>query len=151
MKRNGVLADIDFTAGEISAAFGVALHIQTSTTPATEASWTNLSDGQTGLMTRSTDKNYPYVFTLLANQLPAGTGVYYRAVATLSGSLPSISNVTGPYTLTADTPPSVTLHPPSAQSGKGKLLDPYIVPAGQIKFSADATPIRPGTRARSSA
>ena len=140
VSRNGTVADLDFTAGEISAPNNVALHIQTSETPGVESSWTPLADGHSGLMTRSTNANYPNVFTLLANDLPAGSGVYYRAVATLSGSLPSISNVTGPYVLTADTPPLVKLHPPTAQSGKGTLLDPYIVPAGQIKFSADATP-----------
>jgi hypothetical protein len=96
VKRNGVLADIDFTAGENKAPSGVALHIQTCTTPATEASWTNLSDGHAGLMTRSTDANYPYVFTLFDNQLPAGTGVYYRAVATVTSSLPSLSQCRWP-------------------------------------------------------
>ena len=140
VKRNGSLADLAFTAGEISAPSGVALRVQSSTTPAAESSWTDLADGNSGRMTRSTNSNYPNVFLLLANKLPAGSGIYFRAVASLSGSLDSRSNITGPYTLTADTPPVVTLHPPAGVGGSGTQADPLILPAGTFHFSADATP-----------
>jgi hypothetical protein len=140
VKRNGSLADLAFTAGEISAPSGVALRVQSSTTPATESSWTDLADGNSGRMTRSTNSNYPNVFLLLANKLPAGSGIYFRAVASLSGSIDSRSNITGPYTLTADTPPVVTLHPPAGVGGSGTQSDPLIVPTGTFHFSADATP-----------
>ncbi len=140
VKRNGSLADLAFTAGEIGAPSGVALRVQSSTTPATESSWADIADGQSGHMTRSTNANYPNVFLLLANKLPAGSEVYFRVVAGLSGSIDSLSNVTGPYTLTADNPPIVTLHPPTGLSGSGTQTDPLVLPTGTFHFSADATP-----------
>ncbi len=133
LKRNGWLADLSFTAVEANPPAGVALSVQSSTTPEVEASWSEV-----GAMNPSTNATYPNFFLLLTNNLPARAGVYFRAVAKLSGSLDSLSNVLGPYTLRADAPPVVTLHPPVGLSGRGTPEDPLLIAAGSFHFSADA-------------
>ncbi len=139
-KRNGTLGDLSFTAGVQAAPSDAAVRIQSSTTPGVESSWSELADGHAGHMTRSTNTNYPDVFLLLANKVPAADHIYFRAIAQKSGYLDSISNAVGAYTLINDTPPTVTAHPPAGLGGSGTPDDPIIVPAGQIQFSADATP-----------
>ncbi|HMJ05468.1 MAG TPA: LamG domain-containing protein [Chthoniobacterales bacterium] len=116
LKRNGWLADLTFNAIEASPPAGVVLKVQSSTNPAAESSWVSV-----GEMTRSTNTNYPNFFRFLLNNPPAGSGIYYRAIAhsTTAGSLDSISNLTGPYTSTADAPPTVTLQVPTGQPGSG--------------------------------
>ena len=102
---NGIRADLDFRVTETSAPSGTALRVQTSTTPGSEASWTDLTNGNSGQMTQTTD---PAQFVLLMNNYPAGTAVYFRAVAAAAGSVDGISNIIGAYDFLSDTPPTVT-------------------------------------------
>ncbi len=139
-KRNGTLADLSFLAGAPNAPAGTLLRIQASQTPAVESSWTDLGDGNAGRMARSAVGNFPDVFILLTNKVPPGGPYYFRAVAQASGYLDSLSNVVGAYTITADTPPVTKITPPAHLSGSGTENDPYVVLAGQLRFSADATP-----------
>ncbi|MDQ6808947.1 MAG: hypothetical protein M3Z64_05905, partial [Verrucomicrobiota bacterium] len=138
--RNGTLADLKFTATQTAPPSGESLRIQSSATPSDESSWTDLPDGNHGGMNRSTNPDLPDFFLLLANNLPAGGNIFFRAIGSLSGSIDSISNFTGPYLLVADKPPVITITPPNHLSGSGTQADPFVVPAGQIKFSADAMP-----------
>jgi DNA-binding beta-propeller fold protein YncE len=110
---NGIRADLDFRATETPAPSGIALRVQTSTTPGSEASWTDLTSGS-GQMTQTTD---PAQFVLLMNNYPAGTAVYFRAVATAAGSVDSISNIIGAYDFLSDTPPTVTFASPTGAGG----------------------------------
>ena len=111
---NGIRADLDFRVTETSAPSGTALRVQTSTTPGSEASWTDLTNGNSGQMTQTTD---PAQFVLLMNNYPAATAVYFRAVATAAGSVDSISNIIGAYDFLSDTPPTVTFASPSGAGG----------------------------------
>ena len=110
---NGIRADLDFRATETGAPSGTALRVQTSTTPGSEASWTDLTSGS-GQMTQTAD---PAQFVLLMNNYPAGTAVYFRAVATAAGSVDSISNIIGAYDFLSDTPSTVTFASPSGLGG----------------------------------
>jgi DNA-binding beta-propeller fold protein YncE len=121
---NGIRADLDFRATETPAPSGIALRVQTSTTPGSEASWTDLTSGS-GQMTQTTD---PAQFVLLMNNYPAGTAVYFRAVATAAGSVDSISNIIGAYDFLSDTPPTVAFaSPPGAGGTSGQDVNHPIV------------------------
>jgi hypothetical protein len=146
VKRNGTSADAKFTAGQTAPPSGVSLRIQSSFHPAREESWTDLADGNSGNMTRSTNPTYPDLFLLLANNnLPASTEsdpIYFRAISRLSGSLDSISNFTGPYVVTPVTPPSVTVQVPGgdAGSGDGHSPDaPIVLSAANTEFRVAGT------------
>jgi hypothetical protein len=138
--RNGLRADFDFRATEISAPAGTTVRVQSSTSPSSEGSWSNLTDANTGHMTQGADVNH---FSLLINNYPAAGSVYFRAVASASGSVDSISNLIGPYTITADTPPVVSITSPG--SGSGSDFDHPITievdstGAATFKITANAT------------
>jgi DNA-binding beta-propeller fold protein YncE len=122
---NGIRADLDFRVTEAGAPSGPALRVQTSTTPGSEASWIDLTNGNSGQMTQTTD---PAQFVLLINNYPAGTAVYFRAVAAAAGSVDSISNVIGPYDFLSDIPPTVTFaSPPGAGGASGQDVNHPIV------------------------
>ncbi|PZR75451.1 MAG: hypothetical protein DLM73_05325 [Chthoniobacterales bacterium] len=135
---NGTIADLYFRATESTVPAGISVRIQSTTTPADQASWADLNDGNSGYMQQSTNPNQ---FLLLLNKYPAGQGLYFRAVASLSGFVDSISNPSGPFNLVADTPPVVTVQPPTglAGSGDGHDLDhPILVQEGFFTFGASA-------------
>ena len=113
---NGTIADFYFRATESATVAGMPVHVQASTTPGEEASWSDLSNGNSGNMTQSTDAKQ---FLLLVNNSPATKGVYFRAIATASGYVKSISNVMGPYDITADIPPIVAVYTQPGLSGGG--------------------------------
>jgi DNA-binding beta-propeller fold protein YncE len=122
---NGIRADLDFRATETPAPSGIALRVQTSTTPGSEASWTDLTNGNSGQMTQTTD---PAQFVLLMNNYPAGTAVFFRAVAAAAGSVDGISNIIGAYDFLSDTPPTVTFaSPPGAGGTSGQDVNHPIV------------------------
>lgn len=141
MFTNSSIADLYFRATKSSVQNGEALRIQSSTNPTDEASWTDLNNGNAGAMQRSTNPAFPNVFLLLVNNYPAAQGVFFRAVASLSGAVDSISNATGPFTLVNDTPPSVTVQPPAGLAGSGDGHDaahPVIVSVGQMHIVVNA-------------
>ena len=66
-------------------------------------------------------------------QRPAANGIYFRAVASASGSVDSLSNIIGPYNLISETPPSVTLNQPAGSSGgNGTQEQPLVFVADLI-------------------
>ncbi len=138
---NSSIADLYFRVTKSTVESGVALRIQTTTTPADESSWVDLNNGNAGHMQQSTNPQYPNFFLLLVNNYPPGQGIFFRAVASLSGSVNSISNASGAFNLTSDTPPAVTVQPPSglAGSGDGHDIDhPILVESGTFHFGATA-------------
>jgi DNA-binding beta-propeller fold protein YncE len=146
---NSTVADLYFRATELTIQNGVALRIQSTTTPADEASWTDLNNGNAGHMQQSTNPLYPNQFLLLVNKYPAGQGLYFRAVASLSGFVDSISNACGAFNLVTDTPPAVTIQPPAGLPGSGDGHDidhPVIVSAGNLHIGASAQTDRSITR-----
>ena len=132
--RNGLNADFDFKVTESPASSGVALRVQISGSPGNESSWTDLQDGNSGAMTQdATDSTR---FSLQLNQYPPANGVYFRAVASASGSVDSLSNIVGPYTLTADKPPVVVITlSPAPSSGSGTEADPFIIKEDATGFA----------------
>ena len=78
MVRNGIRADFDFRVTELSAPAGVALRVQSTTTPSAEGTWTDLQDTGSGHMTQEGQSN---VFTHISNDVPLTNAVYFRAVA----------------------------------------------------------------------
>ncbi len=146
---NSAIADLYFRATESTVQNGVSLRIQSTTTPANEASWSDLNNGNAGHMQQSTNPLYPNQFLLLVNKYPAGQGLYFRAVASLSGFVDSISNACGAFNLVTDTPPAVTIQPPAGLPGSGDGHDidhPVIVSAGNLHIGASAQTDRSITR-----
>ncbi len=133
---NGPFADLYFRSYVAIATNGIALRVQSSTTPAVETSWTDLNDGKAGHMSQS---NAPNRFYLMDNKLPAVTGVYYRVLATLTGYADGLSTPFGPLDLTLDTPPAVAITAPKAISGSGTVSNPFVYNLGSLNFVAKAT------------
>jgi len=74
-------------------------------------------------MTQAPDANATR-FSLLVNQYPAAQGIYFRAIASASGSVDSLSNLIGPYTLISATPPVITITSPAPSgSDNGQDVD----------------------------
>ena len=113
---NGSIADLYFRATESATVAGMPVRVQASTMPGEESSWSDLSNGNSGHMTQSTD---PKQFLLLVNKYPTTRNVFFRAIASASGYVDSISNVMGPYDITADIPPIVTVYTQPGLSGSG--------------------------------
>jgi hypothetical protein len=146
---NNSAADLYFRATVASVQSSVSLRVQASTTPAIESSWSDLNNGNAGHMQQSTRQNLPNLFLLLVNNYPTAQRLYFRAVASLSGYVDSISQPVGAFNLVSDTPPKVTLQPPAglAGSGDGHDLDhPIIVSVGTLHIGATAQTSRSITR-----
>ena len=89
-------------------------------------------------MTQSTD---PKQFLFLLNKLPTTMGIYFRAVASAPGFVDSISNLIGPFDLTAVTPPVVAVQLQSGLAKSGDGLEPnspFIIPAGAFTVNVTA-------------
>jgi hypothetical protein len=143
---NGPIADFYFKAVESATPSGIAVRIQTTTTPADEATWSDLNNGHAGAMTQSID---PSQFLLLVNNYPTTTGIYFRAVAGAPGFVDSISNLVGPYDVTQSVPPMVSITPPAGlpNSGSGAGPDsPILVRAGTFSVGASAQTNRAVTK-----
>jgi hypothetical protein len=135
---NGSIADLYFLGVESATPNGVTVRVQATTTPGTEASWSDLDNGSSGHMTQSVD---PAKFILLVNNYPITQGVYFRAVGSASGFVDSISNVVGPLDVTTDTAPVVAVFPPEGLPGSGDGHDadhPVVINAGSSSFGAVA-------------
>jgi DNA-binding beta-propeller fold protein YncE len=133
---NSDIADFYFKAIESATPSGISVRVQATTTPGDEGSWTTLNDGTAGQMTQSTD---PSQFLLLVNNYPTTKGIYFRAIASASGFVDSLSNVTGPFDVTQDVPPVVTVYTPPGLVGSGDGHDaehPIIVPSDSAAFTA---------------
>jgi hypothetical protein len=115
-KANGTIADLEFRATQSTLPSGVSLRVQSTTTPANEASWTDLNNGTSGQMQQSNDPN---VFFLFVNNLPAADRLYFRAVAHLASAVDSLSGAIGHVKVTPVTPPAVTVVPPTGLPGSG--------------------------------
>jgi hypothetical protein len=107
---NGSIADLYFLAIESATPNGLSVRVQATTTPSVEGSWADLSNGNSGHMTQSTD---PAKLILLVNNYPTTKGLYFRAVSGAPGFLDSISNFLGPLDVTQVIPPTVTVQLPA--------------------------------------
>ncbi|MBA2269081.1 MAG: hypothetical protein H0W20_00575 [Chthoniobacterales bacterium] len=135
LAANGPGQEIRFRATETSPPAGVGLRIQASTNPGLESSWTDLADGNLGRMLPYSD---PTRFYLDSTKYPSGDTVYFRAVASASGYIDSLSNAIGVTNVIAGTPPGVIVVNPAEQPGSGSGLtpgDPLIV-NGNLRFGA---------------
>jgi hypothetical protein len=133
---NGTFADLYFRSYVAKPSGGMALRVQSSTTPVSQASWTDLSDGVLGHMKPTTD---PTRYYLMDDKLPAATGVYFRVIGSLTGYVDALSTPIGPFTLISDTPPSVKVTAPHASSGSGTAASPFVYSFGPLGFVATAT------------
>lgn len=122
--RNGVRADFDYRATALSTPSGIAVRVQRSTTPSNEAAWSDLQDGTSGHMIQGTTAAN---FSLAVNNYPPVDGIYFRSITSVSGSVDSLSNVIGPYSVIADTPPVVTLSPTPPPAAPGATAPPIII------------------------
>ena len=136
---NGPFADLYFRAQLAAADPGVALRIQSSSTPTQELSWVDLNDGNSGQMTVSDDATR---YFLMANNIPAVTAVYFRVLSSKNGFADGISAPKGPFDILKDTPPTIkSITVSKAISGGGTIpADPILVEAGPITLSVTATP-----------
>lgn len=140
LTQNGVKADFDFKATQTGGPGGAELHVQSSTDPSNPASWADVNDGHTGLMTQGID---PMQYRLLTNNMPAASGVYFRVRATASGALDGFSNILGSYTIRHVTPPVVSISSPANGAGAGQDIDHPVVikldSTGAAHFTITAT------------
>jgi hypothetical protein len=141
LNRNGVRADFDFIAEQKAAVAGVSLRIQSSTTPAEEGSWEDLRIYGGAPMKSEGGNRFSYL-SVTNNPIPLGENIYYRAVASASGLTDSLSNIIGPYTLSGNAPPKVTLKLPAPSgANNGTPEHPIIINAdatGVATFTIDA-------------
>ncbi|HEX4629680.1 MAG TPA: hypothetical protein VH188_01835 [Chthoniobacterales bacterium] len=140
---NGNIADLYFRTTESATPSGISLRVQTSTTPNDEGSWSDLQNGNSGIMTQSTN---PKQFLLLVNNYPTTQGIYFRAIATAPGYADSISNLMGPFDVTATVPPvvEVTVADQLSGSGDGHSPDsPILLSADSAGFAARVQSDRP--------
>lgn len=113
LDHNGLRADYDFRAAQVSPAPGVALRVQSSYSPGVEGSWTDITNSS-GSNVSAMKTETATRFSLATNSVKADDGVYFRAVAAATGYVDSLSNIVGPCALTSATPPSVTIVTPSS-------------------------------------
>jgi len=107
---NTMAADLYFLATVATAQSGETMRVQASSNPADESSWNDIPNGNAGHMTVST---LPKVFVLPVNNYPAGSGIFFRAIGSLSGFTDSISQPVGAFNLISDVPPKVTMTKPT--------------------------------------
>ena len=138
---NGPFADLYFRTYSGAILGGTSERLQVTTTPFDEISWGNLDNGNGGAMLPTTD---PKRFYLMANQVPTGQNIFFRVIASKSGYADGISEPNGPYTITADTPPTVTALTISPKgTGTGIDVDhPIVLSAGTVTINAT---VKPGT------
>lgn len=142
---NGSIADLYFRATESASPAGISVRVQTSTTPGQESSWSDLNNGNAGHMTQSTNPNQ---FLLLVNNYPTTMGVYFRVIAGGQGFIDSMSNIMGPYDITATVPPVVSVTTANALPGSGDGHDsehPIILDADNGAFAAGVQSTTPVT------
>ncbi|HVF73272.1 MAG TPA: putative Ig domain-containing protein [Chthoniobacterales bacterium] len=145
--RNGLRADYDFRATQISPAPGVALRVQASYSPGTEGSWVDITNtsGSDASGMKSDDAMH---FSLAMNNIKAASGVYFRAVGAANGYVDSLSNIVGPYNLIAATPPQVTIvtptngADPANPAGLDQNADGTAVVSISVRATANTYPIK---------
>ena len=137
VESNNSYSDLYFKATVASPQSGETMRIQSSSNPTDESSWSDIPNGNAGHMTPSVR---PAEFILPVNNYPATSGVFFRAVGSLSGSTDSISQPVGSYDLVSDVPPKVTMTMPSPVlpgGGDGTSADkPILLQAGFFSFGA---------------
>ncbi|MDQ6912757.1 MAG: hypothetical protein M3128_07760, partial [Verrucomicrobiota bacterium] len=131
--HNGPVANIRFGVTESVAQPGLAVAIQATKTPTSENSWTNISGGAL-----TQDSNASTEFYLGLDDYPAGEGVYFRAVATLSGYVMSVSGASGPYTFINDPAATVSITLGNGQTGGEDFDFPIQVNPGSFNVTANA-------------
>jgi sugar lactone lactonase YvrE len=120
---------LDFFATINSQASGLGLRLQSSTTPEVESSWSDISgDGLHSVGNGA--------FDLRAGNYPSGTGIYFRVVASATGYGDSISNFVGPFDLTQNALPHVTITAPSGSGTDSSPLQVSFANAQNLQFSA---------------
>ena len=137
--RNGIGAKINFRAFDETHPSGISMRIQSSTSPGSEASWTDLPDGNGGKMAPYRN---PGDFFLDSKNYPANGAVYFRAVASAPGYVDSPSRGVGPFNLTNSPAPVVTVTAPArpGDSLGGDFQFPVLLPAGAFTIEANAQP-----------
>ena len=133
-KTNGAGQEMNLRADVGVDQAGITLFIQTTTTPDDDASWAGLNDGRAGQM-------YEYAthtsFYLDTTKYPTGDPVYFRAVATAPGFVPSYSNIVGIENVVNGAPPTLDIVPPFPQPGSQSGLDadhPIIAAIGTLNL-----------------
>lgn len=131
---NGPIADLYFKAIESATPSGIAVRVQSTTSPGSEQSWTDLPNG--GGMHQTND---PAQFVLFMDKLSnAGPHICFRAIASAPGYVDSISNLVGPFNITSAIPPAVTLTGPAGSGTGTSAADPLIVTSGSLHFHVTA-------------
>ena len=134
--RNGLVSNIRFGVTEENVPSGIAVRIQTTKTPASEGSWSDVSNGAMGQ-----DSNAPKEFYLGFDDYASGSGNYFRAIASVPNSnyLESISAPQGPFTFIYDPAATVTVTVPHNGGGDGTAYDNPISPiSSSFNVTADA-------------
>jgi uncharacterized repeat protein (TIGR03803 family) len=144
MSRNGPVANIRFGVTETTIPSGITVRIETTDKPASEASWVDAPIGSSGHLIQDLQPppGNPNEFYLGSDDYPSGEGVYFRAVASASGSIDSISSVFGPFAFILDPAPTIgitiSVPPGGTTSGSGTIDDPVVVSSRSFNVTATA-------------
>ena len=122
-KTNGAGQDINFRADVGVDQAGITLSIQATSTPDIDSSWVGLNDGRAGQMNQYTT---PTSFFLDTTKYPSGDPVYFRAVATAPGFVPSFSNIVGIKDVVNGAPPTLDVVPPFLNPEASPVSTPII-------------------------
>ncbi len=140
MSRNGPVANVRFGVTETTIPSGITVRIQTTSSPTSEASWVDAPLGISGHLVP--DAAHPNEFYLGSDDYPSGAGVYFRALASASGSIDSASSVFGPFTFVLDPPATIGLNISvtggGTTSGSGTIDDPVVVLSRSFNVTATA-------------
>jgi hypothetical protein len=121
-----------FSAQQTGNPAGLVVRVQTTVTPETEASWTELPNGSAGYMTFDPAARQ---FALNSTNYPLQNGAYFRAISSAPGYTDSVSNAVGPFNLSASVP----------HLGPTVLYLATNGPGANIKFRASETSPSSGT------
>ena len=126
--HNGPVANVRFGVTEESLPNGIAVKIQATTTPADEGSWTNITNGD---LQQDTKTPALHEFYGGFDDYPDSQDVYFRAVATASGFVESVSAMNGPFVFIRDPAAVVTLSIPGVSGSDGIDYDFPVTPGSQ--------------------
>ena len=132
--HNGPVANIRWGVTEEVLQSGVSVRIQKTNTPTSEGSWVDVAT-----MDQDTNTPAPNEFYLGMDDYPSGDGIYFRAIASASGYVDSISAMNGPYTFIYDPAAEVSLTIPGVSGTTGQDFDsPIVPPSSSFNVSAHA-------------
>ena len=90
---------LTFASAQSSTASGLSVRVQSTTTPGNASSWTELPDGNFGLMVLDVSTG---LWVLNSTNYPRQNGIYFRAVSVATDLPANLGNAVGPFNLASN-------------------------------------------------